>query len=220
MDSENTARAIPLFPVYYFHDKIENNDELKDLLVDKIVTNSKELKIPKGWDTNKLITSFSGEVPGKEIFFGEDKKYRSILEPRYAKCIDNFFDNGKIQYTAAIDEIWYNCYFDGEWQEQHDHLISGGGAHFSCIHFLSFDDTRHLPVRFHDPLEKIRTTTIDIKYLNYRTVQFPKIEEGDFIMFPSFLTHSVIPSVKTLDYPRITIAMNVTILDYGYSDDE
>jgi len=43
---------------------------------------------------------------------------------------------------------------------------------------------------------------------------FPKIEEGDFLMFPSYLTHGVSPCLKT-DYPRITISFNINILAYG-----
>jgi hypothetical protein len=222
MNFNNTSRVIPIFPVKYFQDSVENNDEIKTLLVDKIMNDVQELKIPEGWFTNKLMTSFSGEKPGKEIFFGEDKTYHSVLEPKYAKCIDNFFGNGQIPYRVVIDEIWYNCYTDGEYQEQHDHLSRRSpdqvGPHFSCIHFLSFDKTRHKPVRFHDPIEQIRSTSIDIESLQYGEVNeyhHPDIEEGDFIMFPSHLIHSVCPSPKTLDYPRITIAMNITVLNYG-----
>jgi hypothetical protein len=35
-------------------------------------------------------------------------------------------------------------------------------------------------------------------------------------MFPSYLIHSVEPSPPTLDYPRITISMNIRVMEYGY----
>jgi hypothetical protein len=177
----------------------------------------KDLSIPEGWFTNKLMTSFMGEKPGKEIFFGEDRTYQSLLETRYANCLDQFFDN--VPYQIAIDEIWYNCYVDGEFQEAHDHLSRQNGAyypaHFSCIHFLSFDPTRHKAVRFHDPIEQIRCTSYELEGNNYSEHHYPDIQEGDFIMFPSHLVHSVEPSPPTLDYPRITIAMNIRVLEYG-----
>jgi hypothetical protein len=209
---------IPIFPVSFFHSKVENNDEIKDLLVHKVVKDSKELPIPKGWFTNKLMTSFSGEKPGKEIFFGQDNTYQSILEKKYAKCLDSFFDS---TYQIMIDEIWYNCYVDGEYQEEHDHL--GGPfsrVHFSCIHFLSFDKNRHEPPIFRDPMEQIRNTCLEFESNEYDYKYKPKIEEGDFIMFPAYLKHSVEPCVKTLDYPRITIAMNIVVLQYGNRYDD
>ena len=208
---------VQVFPVTYFKAPVEDNDTVKELLVPKIMKDVKDLSIPEGWFTNKLMTSFMGEKPGKEIFFGEDRTYQSLLETRYANCLDSFFEN--IPYQIAIDEIWYNCYVDGEFQEAHDHLSRQNSAyypaHFSCIHFLSFDPTRHKAVRFHDPIEQIRCTSYELEGNNYSEHHYPDIQEGDFIMFPSYLIHSVEPSPPTLDYPRITIAMNIRVLQYG-----
>ena len=204
---------IPIFPISYFHSKLENNDEIKDSLVPKILKDSQELPIPEGWFTHKLKTSFSGEKPGQEVFFGEDRTYQEVLEKKYAKCLDSFFD---YNYKIMIDEIWYNCYTDGEYQEEHDHL--GGPfntVHFSCIHFLSFDKTRHKPPRFHDPMSQLRNMSLEMERNNYDDQYYPNVEEGDFIMFPSYLRHSVEPCVYTKDYPRITIAMNIKVLEYG-----
>ena len=70
------------FPITYYHLSMTDNDVLKELLVDKIVSDAKDLKIPEGWVTNKLMTSFDGEPRGKEIFFGEDQSYQKVLEKR------------------------------------------------------------------------------------------------------------------------------------------
>ena len=51
---------IPIFPISFFHSKVENNDEIKEMLVPKILKDSEELPIPEGWFTHKLKTSFSG----------------------------------------------------------------------------------------------------------------------------------------------------------------
>jgi hypothetical protein len=207
------TKRIPIFPISYFKDNIDDNEDIKHLLIPKIIKNVQDLPIPDGWFTNKLLTSFSGEKPGHEIFFGEDRTYQSILEKRYAKCFDNFFD---AKYKIMIDEIWYNCYVNGEYQEQHDHLSGPLTAiQFSCVHFLSFDKTRHKPIKFYDPLEQIRSLSIEFSSNNYKPNYCPDINEGDFIMFPSYLQHSVEPSTETPDYPRITIALNIKVLEYG-----
>ena len=201
-----------IFPVRYYQVSMPGNDELKDLFVDKIVEDSKELITPKGWLTDKLRTSFDGEPKGKEIFFGEDDTLQNVLTAKYSKLIGGVFD---ARYRIKIDEIWYNVYMNGEWQEEHHHI--GGGLHnphFSCIHFLSYDRKRHVPVRFKDPMAQIRNLGIELDRNDYDEVWEPNIYEGDLLMFPSWLVHSVRPGPPTPDYPRITIAFNFRVLEY------
>lgn len=217
----NTSKQIPLgksedfvckvFPITYYHLSMTDNDILKDLLLDKIVADAKNLEIPEGWFTNKLMTSFDGEPRGKEIFFGEDDTYQKVLEKRYGACINAIFD---APYKIDIDEIWYNVYMNGEWQEEHDHVGGPHGSHYSCIHFLSFDPKIHQPVEFRDPLSQLRNLSVELDRNNYAHTWYPELKEGDFIMFPSYLSHSVKPGKPTPDYPRITIAFNFRVLDY------
>jgi hypothetical protein len=157
------------------------------------------------------MTSFDGEPRGKEIFFGEDDTYQKVLEKRYGACINAIFD---APYKIDIDEIWYNVYMNGEWQEEHDHVGGPHGSHYSCIHFLSFDPKIHQPVEFRDPLSQLRNLSVELDRNNYAHTWYPELKEGDFIMFPSYLSHSVKPGKPTPDYPRITIAFNFRVLDY------
>ena len=209
---------VQIFPVTFYKIPVEDNEIVKKILVPKIMEVTANLPVPEGWLTNKIMTSFDGEESGKEIFYGEDKIYDSFLEERYAKCFDCIFGNSK--YQISINEIWANCYIDGEFQEEHDHLsginATKSSPHFSCIHFLSFDPIRHKPVKLYDPIRQIRSTSYELNIHEYGEFYCPNIEEGDFIMFPSYLRHSVAPSPKTLDYPRITISMNISILEYEY----
>lgn len=200
-----------IFPITYYHLSMTDNDTLKELLVNKIVGDSKNLKVPDGWFTNKLLTSFDGEPRGSEIFFGEDDTYQKVLEKRYGDCINSIFDAA---YKIDIDEIWYNVYMNGEWQEDHDHIGGPYGSHYSCIHFLSFNPEIHQTVEFRDPLAQLRSLSVELDRNNYSHIWMPNIKEGDFIMFPSYLTHCVQPGKPTPDYPRITIAFNFRVLDY------
>ena len=209
--TKSTDFVCKVFPITYYHLSMTDNDMLKDLLVDKIVADAKNLEIPEGWFTNKLMTSFDGEPRGKEIFFGENDSYQKVLEKRYGSCINAIFD---APYKIDIDEIWYNVYMNGEWQEEHDHVGGPHGSHYSCIHFLSFDPKIHQPVEFRDPLSQLRNLSVELDRNNYDHTWYPDIKEGDFIMFPSYLAHSVKPGKPTPDYPRITIAFNFRVLNY------
>ena len=207
------GNAVKLFPITFFQTRVPNNDEIKEILVPKLLEDSKELAPPKGWLTNKLKTSFDGEKPGKEVFFGKDDTYQTILEQKYAYCIDSIFD---AHYRIAIDEIWYNVYQENEWQETHDHLGMGGdGPQFSCIHFLSFDPNRHEPPTFKDPMHQLRSLSLELARNKYEEIWVPDISEGDLIVFPSYLQHAVPPGPATKDYPRISIAFNFKVLSYA-----
>jgi hypothetical protein len=72
------------------------------------------------------------------------------------------------------------------------------------------------PVTFCDPSKSLRSLAFDLDSHEYREGEIaPVIEEGDLIMFPSYLEHFVSPSLKTEDYPRVTISFNVIIKNYG-----
>ena len=205
-----------LFPVSYYKDNIKNNEKIKKEISPLILENSKLLKekSPDGWLTNKIITSFSernlANIFGKNTYF--DKELRN----EYAKCFNNFFDN---YYKITADEIGYNCYINGEYQEAHDHLGDFfNPSAFSCVHFLSFNKDKHRPICFYDPIEQLRSTSLELASHNYQPDVFLDIKEGDFIMFPSFLKHSVFPSQPTPDYPRITISFNIVVDQYGANE--
>ena len=49
---------------------------------------------------------------------------------------------------------------------------------------------------------------VELDRNDYSATWCPHTKEGDFIMFPSYLSHCVKPGKPTPDYPRITIAFN------------
>jgi len=200
-----------IFPVSIFKTKVEDNDTLKDLLVAKIVNNFNHLKVPDRWTTHKVKTSFFGEPEGRELFY-ENSPYENILFKKYCSCMDKIFDR---EYEIDIPKIWYNVYLDGEYQEKHDHLgVTLSPCHFSCIHFLSYNKEEHSPPEFSDPLAQLRNLSLELDRNGYGEVYVPNVEEGDLLMFPSYLLHCVPPCKKT-NYPRITISFNVRVVKYG-----
>ena len=204
---------VPIFPVSYYKDNIQNNQELKDLIVPKIMNSIDDLEVPQLWFTNKIKTSFLGEKQGKEVLMNKDQIILSRLQQEYEKCLNKFFED--THHSISVDKLWYNCYVDGEFQEMHCHVGQPSNRpHFSCVHFLSFDSTRHKPVVFEDPIYQLRVLSVEMIGNQYSSEHYPDIREGDFIMFPSYLRHCVYPSPSTPDYPRITISMNFKVLEY------
>ncbi len=201
-----------IFPVTYYKDSIENNDNIKNCLLPILNERYKDLKSPESWITNKLHTSFDNE--NDDLFFGEYNLYSKFLEKSYKKCFENFFDD---EYTISIKNIWYNYYLENEYQEWHDHLGSiFSPTHFACVHFLSYDDEIHQPTVFRDPLSKHRDHSHELEFdVVDNDKHIPNVKEGDFLMFPSYLDHCVYPVKKSLKCPRITISFNLNLLKYG-----
>ena len=194
-----------IFPVTIFKSKVHGNEILKQNLVQPILDSVNELEIPKDWTTNKIFTSFDQEKD-----FIENNK--DILLNNYHHTIDEFFDD---QYRLHFTDFWYNVYLDGEYQEIHDHLYSKlNHAHFSFIHFLSYDKDEHKPPEFSDPLRALRYLSLEMESNRCGEVYIPTIEEGDLLMFPSYLQHCVLPGKKT-SKPRITISFNAIVTLYG-----
>jgi len=201
-----------LFSIPIFQTNIRKNETLKELLLPKIEKcyKDKRIPVPEGWNTDRVYTTFDRKKLNDEIF-GDP----NVAHPYYFDCIKKFFDD---EFRISIHETWFNLYVNGEYQEEHDHMsasIFAAPSHFSCIHYLSFDKERHEPVRFTDPNEKVRYSSLNLKCFNYNTVYTPEVEEGDFLMFPSYLNHYVKPSIPTPDYPRVTISLNFAVIDYG-----
>ena len=194
-----------IFPVTIFQSRVDDNEIIKQNLVQPILDSTDELEIPEDWTTNKVLTSFDQE---KDFI----KKNRKILLENYNHTIEQFFDD---RYELHFTDLWYNVYLDGEYQEIHDHLYSKvNHSHFSFIHFLSFDEDEHQPPEFWDPLRSMRYLRLEMNSNNCGEVYVPKIEEGDLLMFPSYLQHCVQPGKRT-EKPRITISFNAIVTLYG-----
>ena len=207
----NEDNSIELFPVTIFKLKIKDNKSLKKVLSSKIISNSNQLTIPEDWTTDNVKTSYDDEPEGKEILT-EGSPYRELLMRSYVSCMNQVFDK---EYNFIVKHIWYNYYSDGEYQEEHDHLGNPFEQnHFSFIHFLSYNKEEHTPPEFRDPLSQLRNLSVELERNRCGEIYVPDVEEGDLLMFPSYLKHRVLPCKKT-DYPRITISFNIMLIKYG-----
>ena len=169
----------------------------------------KELSIPEGWLTDKLTTSFDQDELNHKIF--ESEKIHEL----YMKYVSSIFDK---PVSFSLEDMWFNYYIDGEYQEEHHHINPTPflpPVHFSCVHYLKYDEEEHVPTTFHDPISTLRCHSFEIESNYYREKWSPKVKEGDLLIFPSYLVHHVEKSKPTPNNPRITIAFNLRVLTYG-----
>ena len=200
-----------LFPVTLYHTNIRENSVIEREVLASIQKcyEKKELPIPDGWLTDKLTTSFDQDKLNHKIF--ESEKIHKL----YMKYISSVFDK---PVSFSLGDMWFNYYIDGEYQEEHNHINSSPfqpPVHFSCIHYLKYDEEEHESTTFHDPISALRSHSFEMESNYYKESWTPKVKEGDLLIFPSYLSHHVPKSKSTLDNPRITIAFNLRLLSYG-----
>lgn len=201
-----------LFPIHLYHTHIRENSVIQREVLSSIQKcyEDKNLDIPDGWLTDSLITSFNRDEINDRIFDSNNQ-----LHQIYQKYLIQIFDK-KVEFE--LQDMWFNYYIDGEYQEEHHHVMSNnlsGSSHFSCVHYLKFDESVHNSTVFSDPLELIRAHSFEMDSNRYSNRWQPKVKEGDLLVFPSYLQHHVQKSEPTPDNPRITIAFNLRMISYG-----
>ena len=201
-----------LFPIHIFQAHIKENEMIKEELCHAIDKYRCEgANIPDGWLTDNLLTSYDADNFNFDLFSKSE-----VTQRLYNKYVLRFFDKPT---KVNVLDMWFNYYSNGEYQEAHTHVqpdMFAQRAHFSCIHYLKFDPEVHQPTVFRDPLSMIRqTNSIELDSNNYNEKYEPQVREGSIIMFPPYLEHYVPKSNPTPDNPRITVAFNIILEEYG-----
>ena len=100
-------------------------------------------------------------------------------------------------FVFNVCDIWLNKYDDNDYQESHTHP-----SDFSFIIYYKVDKSYTI---FNNPVKNLlemRDSKIFDKHCK------PKLEQGDLIIFPSYLEHWVKPNSN-----NITIAGNIKIME-------
>ena len=206
------SKRIDLFPVSYYRGVVEDNAKLKDLILPIVERTVKECETPEGWLTTNITNSFCNEKISSEL------ANLTEVKRQYFNVIKGFFDD---KFRLEIDDIWYNSYTDGEYQEAHNHCGDAlAPTHFACVHFLSFNPKIHSPLTFIDPMDTLRHLSINMKTEEYCDRHNPRVKEGSLVMFPAYLKHEVKSYPSHPDEPRITVSFNITVTEYAGLDDE
>lgn len=202
-----------LFPIHIFQAHIKENELIKEELSHAIdnYRDKGDSKVPEGWLTDNLLTSYDADNFNFKLFTESQ-----VTQRLYEKYILKFFDRPT---KVNVLDMWFNYYSDGEYQEVHTHVqpnMFSLRPHFSCIHYLKFDPEVHQPVVFNDPIRELRqTNSIELDSNNYDNKYEPQLREGSIIMFPPYLEHYVPKSEPTPNNPRISVAFNIILTEYG-----
>lgn len=130
-------------------------------------------------------------------------------------CLE-FFGAGRS--WEILEDIWYNVYGQAQNGMQHNHI----GADFSAVHYFKFNPKVHTGTIFVNPrlneakyyrrLSPEVTNRLDENnpdHSMYGDTFIPKVNEGDFIIFPSHLDHVIYKNNS--DDLRVTVAINFRI---------
>lgn len=200
-----------LFPVSIFQASVPDNQRLKDILIPFVKENRHQLTCPPEWLTTNIATSYHSDEIESTLLGGSEISQELRLQ--YMQVMESFFE---YDWGINVGAMWFNYYENGEYQEAHTHVGNyQSPIHFACVHFLSYDPEVHSPLVFKDPLETVRATSLELRSSNYQQKHHLNVQEGDLVMFPSYLYHEVKAGPPTPDNPRITISFNVRVTKYG-----
>ena len=126
-----------LFAPFYWKTHIEETGSILDRYLAQIQANveSQPTLRPFGWDCN-VHTNYN--VPNMQLDPG-------VLGGIYQKYLQQFWAECRFQpATMKIQQPWYNCYSQNQFQEFHGHLPND----FSAVHYLVFDEKEHPATTF------------------------------------------------------------------------
>jgi len=143
----------------FFKFSVKDHNKIKSNLMDLI---AKTQDSDGGFDRDKETESRTDYWYRGEIF------YRSVFLEATTEIYNNLL---KITGTdAATSEFWYQQYIGKQFHQWHTHANSN----LSSIYFVDLPDIRDC-TDFYD--------------LKNRKILKPKVEEGDLIVFPSYVPH-------------------------------
>ena len=118
----------------------------------------------------------------------------------------------KKQGSLKFDDPWMNLYTKGCYQEAHQHVR--GGNQLSYCYFSKLPEGSGKFGFWNDQFRNYCGNGLEeIVDMNLVEWGFPEIQEGDLIIFPSFLIHQV--TYHSIDESRVTVAGNVRMIVGG-----
>tara|TARA_Y100000996_G_C22389649_1_gene588634 strand:- start:86 stop:667 length:582 start_codon:yes stop_codon:yes gene_type:complete len=190
------SQICTLFPQFYYHGEVEKHQQLKDKLLSELTVD--KLSQPKEWNCS-VQSSFETDNNFSWDYFYE------CIKPNLLDMHQQLKGNPLHQFNMT--EAWLNKYERGDSQEVHTH-IGADNTTFSCSYFAQYalNDARFL---FYDPDQTKHLGEFSKHYGGVVNTWFPDVQEGDIIIFPSWIHHQVEPHRS--DTTRITVSANFKV---------
>jgi hypothetical protein len=177
-------KLIDLFPIPVYIGKVKHHERIKKF----VLHNVEEYGTPSTW--NCSVNSS----------FGHNNDWLLNVVELYSDNYDEYFKQFDVKCNMHLIDIWYNEYKKSQYQERHHHLP----ADLSCIHYIKLNSD-HFGTTFINPHYLHNASNVLMNHKSPHTFT-PFVEEGDIVIFPSYLEHYV--KTQNTDQQRVTLSWN------------
>lgn len=176
----------PMFSVPILHIKVDDWDNKKKCLLEmfQILESDKEKfrnNLPTDVRTDYHYNYETGENYNEEV--------SEILQSELQEIADTF------DCSVEVNTSWFELTKKYQYHTCHNH----GAAGLSCVCFIEFDEKKHKPTIFLNPL------SADDKHFQFVP---PNVREGSLIVFPSYVLHFT--ESNQTDTDRLILSFNLT----------
>jgi len=210
----------PLFASTVTRYKIDPNSYDKQGIIDTLTKNYNKSPYRNKFDKSSDIHHTYNDWDNKDF----KEVDSSSLHPCYQKVFEDFFEgqyyNKPIKWSYEIQN--FTAMSGEQHMDKHTHIgtVDEKDSMFSCIHYIRYEPEQGKTI-FANPLsnpyfgyiyknyrQKLdRTWPENSNYLDSFSL---KTQEDDFIIFPSYMEHYVIPGKNTEDL-RMTAVVNIQV---------
>ena len=179
---------VEAFPTLIYRYHLEDQDPIKARVEEYYKQNKLKENTPDQWNCNLFTSYGSGKFPIGECL------------DAFTPTLDEFQTESQSYGNMILTDLWLNVYESQNWQEKHIH----SPGQWSGVYYVHFDPNEHKATNFYHPCETLLATA----GITQNTL-VPWVQEGDMIIFPSWLEHAA-PMNKSSKM-RSTISFNFFI---------
>ena len=184
---------VEAFPTLLYRYHLEDQDPIKARVEEYYKDNKLKENTPDQWNCNLFTSYGSGKFPIGECL------------DAFTPTLDEFQTESQSYGNMILTDLWLNVYETQHWQEKHIH----SPGQWSAVYYVDFDPNEHKGTNFYHPNETLLATA----GVTQNTL-VPWVQEGDMIIFPSWLEHAA-PMNKS-SVKRSTISFNFFIEEEIY----
>jgi hypothetical protein len=180
-----------MFSEVYFNYRLKNHAEVKRRLLEQYNVSDSENEAK--WNCNSTRIELT----------------RDDILPSVTPALKEFGDELRKSAKIFMDSCWMNFYRMGAFQELHNHVV--GGCQLALVYFLNYNKKTDGKFYFYNTNTEIISTEIATLLSgpvgSFGSVLYPKVDEGDVLIFPSYMHHGVSP--HNGDDLRVTVSCNL-----------
>ena len=179
---------VEAFPTLIYRYHLEDQDPIKARVEEYYKQNKLKENTPDQWNCNLFTSYGSGKFPIGECL------------DAFTPTLDEFQTESQCYGNMILTDLWLNVYESQNWQEKHIH----SPGQWSGVYYVHFDPNEHKATNFYHPCETLLATA----GITQNTL-VPWVQEGDMIIFPSWLEHAA--PMNRSSKMRSTISFNFFI---------